>query len=185
MNIFSDPVLSSLAWDQVPHWGKKAQGQRGKISVSEVSWAVAWGGRKGGRAWRHAFNATVPWYQTLLSCSDWSKVFMLTDSRCSWQYHALSISRSYNSGKDLLKHRLPASNTNLFARLLVYPSTPRRAKNMPVISNFADEVYRLCKAHVILFIRCHEMRSHFFLLSIARLMRLDHTERIWWRTFHG
>ena len=133
MSIFSNPVLSSLAWDQAPRWGKKAQGQIAKISVSEASRAVAWGGRKGSGAWRHALNATVPWYQTLVSCSDGSKVFMLTDSRCSWQYHTLSISRSYNSGKDLLKHRLPASNTNLFARLLVYSSTPRRAKHMPVI----------------------------------------------------
>ena len=133
MNIFSDPVLSSLAWDQAPHWGKKAQGQRGKISVSEVSWAVAWGGGMGGGALSHAFDAAVPWYQILVSSSDWSSVFVLTDSRCCWQYRALSISRCYNSGKDFLKHRLPASNTNLFARLLVYPSTPRRAKNMPVI----------------------------------------------------
>ena len=28
--------------------------------------------------------------------------------------------------------------------------------------DFADEVYRLCKAHVILFIRRHEMRRHCF-----------------------
>ena len=158
VSIFSDPVLSSLAWDQAPRSGKKAQGQRGKISVSEASRAVAWGGRKGGRAWRHAFNATVPWYQTLVSCSDWSKVFMLTDSRCSWQYHALSISRSYNSGKDLLKHRLPANNTNLFARLLVYPSTPRRAKNMPVICCKKKNKHSKYRAFLIL--SCDKLQSH-------------------------
>ena len=51
-------------------------------------------------------------------------------------------------------------------------------------------MYRLCKAYVILFIRCHEMHLHCFfffvffcLLSIARLMRLDHTERVCWRKF--
>ena len=70
MNIFSDRVLSSLAWDQAPHWGKKAQGQQGKISVSEASRAVAWGGVKGGGAWRHAlmppFRDTRLWYHALI-----------------------------------------------------------------------------------------------------------------------
>jgi len=56
---------------------------------------VARGGRKGGWAWRHAFDAAVPWYQILVSCSDWSNVFMLTNSRSCWKYRALSISRSY------------------------------------------------------------------------------------------
>ena len=158
MSIFSDPVLSSLAWDQAPRSGKKAQGQRGKISVSEASRAVAWGGGKGSGAWRHALNATVPWYQTLVSCSDWSKVFMLTDSRCSWQYHTLSISRSYNSGKDLLKHGFPASNTNLFARLLAYPLTPRRAKNMPVICCKKKKKHSKYRAFLILF--CDKLQSH-------------------------
>ena len=79
------------------------------------------------------FIAAVPWYQISVSCSDWSNVFMLTDSRCCWQYRALSISRSYNSGKDFLKHGFGACNTNFFARLFAYPSAPRRAKNMPVI----------------------------------------------------
>ena len=32
----------------------------GKIKASEASRAVDWGGGKGGGAWRHAFNATVP-----------------------------------------------------------------------------------------------------------------------------
>ena len=60
-------------------------------------------------------------------------VFMLTDSRCCWQYRALSISRSYNSGKDFLKHGFGACITNFFARIFAYPTAPRRAKNMPVI----------------------------------------------------
>ena len=51
--------------------------------------------------------------------------------------------------------------------------------------DFADEVYRFAKAYVILFIRCHEMRLHCFLLSIAQLMRLDHTERVCWWKFHA
>ena len=37
-----------------------------------------------------------------------------------------------------------------------------RYENTCFDSYFADEVYRLCKAHVILFIRCHEMRWHCF-----------------------
>lgn len=39
--------------------GKK-WGQIGKISASEGSRVVDWGGGKGGRAWRHAFDATDP-----------------------------------------------------------------------------------------------------------------------------
>ena len=35
-------------------------------------------------------------------------------------------------------------------------------KHIGFASYFADEVYRLCKAYVILFIRCHEMRVHCF-----------------------
>ena len=35
-------------------------------------------------------------------------------------------------------------------------------------SFFADKVYRLCKAYVILFIRCHEMHLHccFFFFTV-------------------
>ena len=66
----------------------------GKISKSKASPVVVWGGGNGGRAWRHAFDAAIPWYQILLSCSDWSNVFMLTDLQCGWQYCALSMSRS-------------------------------------------------------------------------------------------
>ena len=38
-----------VAWDQAPQWGKrqKKQGLIGKISLSEASRAVAWGGGKG------------------------------------------------------------------------------------------------------------------------------------------
>ena len=38
-----------LAWEHAPQWGKKSkkQGQIGKISASEASPAVAWGGGKG------------------------------------------------------------------------------------------------------------------------------------------
>ena len=95
----------------------KNRGQIGKISASEASWAVSWGEGMGGGALSHAFDAAVPWYQILVSSSDWSSVFVLTDSRCCWQYRALSISRCYNSGKDFLKHGFRESNTNFFARL--------------------------------------------------------------------
>ena len=108
----------------------KNRGQIGKISASEASWAVSWGRGMSGGAVSHAFDAAVPWYQILVSSSDWSSVFVLTDSRCCWQYRALSISRCYNSGKDFLKHGFRESNTNFFARLFTYPSAPRRAKNI-------------------------------------------------------
>ena len=91
-------TLMSLAWDQALQWGKKGKtrGQIGEISASEASQAVSWGGGKGGGAWRHAFDAAVPWYQILVSCSDWSNVFMLTDwgdvdSIALFQYHAPTI----------------------------------------------------------------------------------------------
>ena len=35
----------SIAWDQARQWGKKARGQIGKISASEASRAVSWGGK--------------------------------------------------------------------------------------------------------------------------------------------
>ena len=57
------------------------RGQIGKISASEASLAMVWGGGKGRGAWREAVDAAVP-YHILVSCSDWSNVFMLTDSRC-------------------------------------------------------------------------------------------------------
>ena len=34
-----------IAWDQARQWGKKARGQIGKISASEASRAVSWGGK--------------------------------------------------------------------------------------------------------------------------------------------
>ena len=99
------PVVDRLsrAWKKPPdkkpgtrlHRGGKGKkwSQIGKISVTKVS--LGWGGKSSG-AWRHAFGATVPWYQILVSYSDWSNVFTLTDSWCCWQYRALLISRSYN-----------------------------------------------------------------------------------------
>ena len=128
-------LLYRVAWDQAWQWGKKVKkrGQIGKISASEASGAVSREGGMGGGAWSHAFDAAVQWYQILVSSSDWSNVFMLTFSRCCWQHRSLSISHSYNSGNDFLKHGFWASNTNFYARPFTYPSAPRRAKNMPVI----------------------------------------------------
>ena len=78
-----------LAWDKALQWEKRQQmgSNRKKLIVeSEVSRAVAWWGGKGGGAWRNAFDAAVPWYQILVSCSDWSLhvdrfVLLLTVSR--------------------------------------------------------------------------------------------------------
>ena len=83
------------SWYVVGEKSRK-RGQMGKISATEASPAVAWGLGKGGGACRHALDAAVPGYQILVSCSDWSNVFMLTDSRRCWQCRALSMSRSYH-----------------------------------------------------------------------------------------
>ena len=50
-----------VAWDQAWQLGEKAKkrGQIGKISASEASGAVSWGGGMGGGAWSHAFDAAV------------------------------------------------------------------------------------------------------------------------------
>ena len=55
----------------------------------------------------------------LVSCSDWPNVFMSTDSRCCWQYRALSMSRSYYS-ETIQISLLDFAN----------PSAPRRETNI-------------------------------------------------------
>ena len=67
---------------------------------------MVWGGGNGGGAWRDAFDAAIPWCQILLSCSDWSNVFMLTDSQCGWQYCTLSMSRSCYFGRRFFKTQI-------------------------------------------------------------------------------
>ena len=120
--------------DQAPQWGKKEKngfflnrkniGERSKPS----------GGLRGQMATEPGdvplmlpFHDTRFWHHALIgqmsSCCRF--VVLLTVSRSL---------RSYNSGKYLLKHGFRASNTNFIARLFSYPSAPRRAKNMPVIS---------------------------------------------------
>ena len=44
---------------------------------------------RGRRSLETCLDAAVPWYQILVSCSDWSNVIILTDSRCCWQYRTL------------------------------------------------------------------------------------------------
>ena len=56
--------------------------------------------------WRHDFDAAIPWYQILVSCSDWSNVFMLTDLQCGWQYCALSMSCSCYFGRRFFKTQI-------------------------------------------------------------------------------
>ena len=153
------PAIQSSLGPGLAVGGKgKNRGQIGKISASEASWAVSWEGGMGGGALSHAFDAAVPWYQILVSSSGWSNVFMLTNSRCCWQYRALPISRSCNSGKDFLKHRYQASNANFFARLFTYPSAPRRAKKMPVICYKKKKKYS--KYGAFLTLSRDKLRSH-------------------------
>ena len=78
--------------------GKK-RGQIGKISASEASPAVVWGGGKGGGAWRHAFDAAgiMLW---LVKCLHVDRFAVL-----------LTVSRSFSftfllSGKRFFKTRI-------------------------------------------------------------------------------
>ena len=54
----------------------------------------------------NAFDAAIPWYQTLVSCSEWSNAFMLTDSQCGWQNSGLSMSRSFYFGRRFFKTQI-------------------------------------------------------------------------------
>ena len=71
---------------------------------------------------------------------------------------------SYTSGKVFLKHGFRASHTNFFARLFAYPSTPRRAKNTPVIC---------CKKK-----KKHSKYVDFFLILSSSKLR-SHLQRDW------
>ena len=101
---------------------------------------------------KQPFHDTRFWYHALIG------LFMLTDSSCCWQYRALSISCSYNLGKDFLKHRFWARNTNFFARLFAYPTAPGRAKNIPVICCEKKKKHSKYEAFLTLF--CDKLRSH-------------------------
>ena len=129
----------------------------GKIKASEASRAVDWGGGKGGGAWRHAFNATVPvpWCQILVSCSDcnWvpglfpiflrekalgTRLALIGQMSSRWQIRgpvesiALFQYHASNIRGKIFKHGFRTCNTYFFARIFAYPLAPRRAKNMLV-----------------------------------------------------
>ena len=107
-NVSMDFASDVLAWDQAPQLsGEKRQITKiGKILKSKASIVVVWAGGNGSGAWIHAFDAAIPWYQILVSCSDWSNVFMLTDSQCGWQYCALSMSHSCYFGRRFFKTQI-------------------------------------------------------------------------------
>ena len=92
-----------LSWDLAPQWEERSNKEN---KYRRAKWVERWIG-EGERAVEpgdmHAFV-------------DWSNVFMLTDSRCCWQYRALSVSRSYNSGKEFWKKWISSKQlTNFFA----------------------------------------------------------------------
>ena len=66
-----------LAWDQAPQWGEKEKrGQIGKISASEASPAVVWGGKSG-----QTSLGSLPTRRYLFSffpqCEAWSQAIAL------------------------------------------------------------------------------------------------------------
>ena len=93
-----------FAWDLAPEWEERSNKENKYRRAKRVERWIGEGERTVEPEDIHAFV-------------DWSNVFMLTDSRCCWQYRALSVSRSYNSGKDFWKHGFRASNWQISLRL--------------------------------------------------------------------
>ena len=97
-----------LAWVQAPQWEERSNKENKYRRARRVERWIGEGERAAEPGDMHAFD-------------DWSNVFMLTDSRCCWQYRALSVSRSCNSGKDFWKHGFRASNWQISLRDLRGP----------------------------------------------------------------
>ena len=127
------PNLDSL--EPAPQWGKRAKKRVKKEKA--VTWRGEGGGGRGqggNAAEPRDMPLMPPFYDTNLV----SNVFMLTDSRCCGQYRALSISCTYNSGKDFKiwmrvdwRHQgispgstLSPSQTTSQLALLPYSKTP-------------------------------------------------------------
>ena len=66
-----------LAWDQAPQWGEKEKrDQRGKISASEASLAVVWGGKSGQTISRLASDSPM-FFSFFPQCEAWSQAIAL------------------------------------------------------------------------------------------------------------
>ena len=67
-------VLCLVAWDQAPQWVKKAKkGVKWEKVCERSKPSAGLGMGKGRRSLETCFDAAIPWYQILESCSDWSK----------------------------------------------------------------------------------------------------------------
>ena len=86
----------------------------------------------------------------LVSCSDWPNLFMSTDSRCCWQYCALSMSRSYYS-----------ETIQISLLDFAHPSAPRRETNIYLWS-VRKRKTRPSKCGFFLIFSCEKQRSHFY-----------------------
>ena len=80
-----------LAWDQAPQWEERSNEENQYRRAKQVERWIGEGERAVKPGDMHAFD-------------DWSNVFMLTDSRCCWQYRALSVSRFYSSEKKIFEN---------------------------------------------------------------------------------
>ena len=77
-------VKGKVTYVQVPQWGKgKKRGTWKKNGASEASLPVDWGRGKGGRAWRHAFDAADPPSSNELVTEMSSRQVLTTDTSVS------------------------------------------------------------------------------------------------------
>ena len=112
-----------------------------------------------GKGWRSM--ETCLWcHRSMIPDSgiDCLNVFMLTDLRCCWQYWALSISCTYNSEKDILKHGFQASNTNFFTSTFHSSLGSKKSKKYAVICFKKKKKHSKNGAFLIL--SCDKLWSH-------------------------
>ena len=122
-----------------------------------------WGGGKGSRAWRHAFNLTLPfhdtrfWYHSLIGQIN---VFMLTDSQCYidsiavFQYHTPTIQEIF------LKTRISNKQYKFFCKLKTFGLSLGSKKSKKYVYELLQKEHRAFKIRqAFLVLSCDQLRS--------------------------